>query len=59
MGAGACQRALTRKKANASRGSGALEVGDLCLVEDGSKRNGALGSDAVVVETASEEHGKG
>ena len=47
-------------KANASRGSGALEIGDLCLVEDGSKRNSALGSDAVVVESASEgQDGKG
>ena len=42
------------KKANASRGSGALEVGDLRLVEDGSERSDALVSDAVVSETASE-----
>ena len=38
-------------KANASRGSGALEVGDLCLVEDGSERSGALGSYFVASET--------
>ena len=36
-------------------GCGALEVGDLCLIEDGSERNGALVSDVVVCETASEE----
>ena len=36
------------------RGGGALEVGDLRLIEDGSKRSGALGSDAVACETASE-----
>ena len=41
-------------KANASRGSGALEIGDLCLVEDGSNRSGSLGSDFVASETASE-----
>ena len=33
---------------------GALKVGDLRLVEDGSERSGALGSDAVESETASE-----
>ena len=42
------------KKANASRGSGTLEVGDLRLVEDGSERGGTLGSDFVVFETACE-----
>ena len=42
------------KKANASRGSGALEVGDLRLVEDGNERNNALVFDAVASETASE-----
>ena len=41
-------------EANASRGSGALEVGDLCLVENGSERSGALVSKAVAFETASE-----
>ena len=35
-------------------GGGALEVGDLCLLENGSERNGALVSDDVVFETASE-----
>ena len=42
-------------KANAWRGSGALEVGDLRLVEDGGECNGTLVSDAVACETASEE----
>ena len=36
-----------------SWGSGALEVGDLRLLEDGSERSGALGSDVIVQETAS------
>eukprot|EP00964_Phaeocystis_antarctica_P038511 scaffold22030_cov66-Phaeocystis_antarctica.AAC.2 len=36
------------------RGGGALEVGDLCLVENGSKRSGTLGSDLVLFEAASE-----
>ena len=45
-------------KANTSRGGGALEVGDLRLLEDGSERNGALGSDAVVQETAREGWGQ-
>ena len=31
----------------------ALEVGDLRLLEDGSQRSGALGSDVVAAETAS------
>ena len=35
-------------------GGGALEVGDLRLLEDGGERSGALGSDAVVCETVSE-----
>ena len=41
------------RKANFG-GGGALEVGDLRLVEDGSQRSGALGSDVVASETASE-----
>ena len=45
-------------KANASRGSGALEGGDLRLLEDGSERGGALGSDDIAPETASEGYGK-
>jgi len=36
---------------------GALEVGDLRLVEDGSERGGALVSDIVFFETASEGWG--
>ena len=40
------------KKANASRGSGALEVGDLRLVEDGSERSDALVFHAVGSKTA-------
>ena len=48
----ACQRALTRKQT--LWGGGALQIGDLRLVEDGSQRSGALGFDAVAFETASE-----
>ena len=48
----ACQRALTQKQ-TLGRG-GALQVGDLRLLEDGSERGGALVSDLVVSETASE-----
>ena len=48
----ACQWALTRKQTLGGRG--ALEVDDLRLVEDGSKRSGALSSDVVEAETASE-----
>ena len=51
-----CQRALTRKRTLS--GSGALEVGDLCLLEDGSDRGGALGSNAIAPETASKGYGK-
>jgi hypothetical protein len=40
-------------KAN-TRGGGALEVGDLRLLEDGRERGGALLSDVVVRDTASE-----
>ena len=43
-----CQWALT----NANKGGGALQVGDLRLLEDGSERGGALVSDAVVPDTA-------
>ena len=35
-------------------GGGALEVGDVCLVEDGSERGNAFVSDLVEIETASE-----
>ena len=41
------------KKVNAL-GGGALEVGDHCLLEDGGERGGALGSDVVATDTASE-----
>ena len=38
-----------------TRGGGALQMGDLRLLEDGSERGGALVSDVVAVETAGEE----
>jgi hypothetical protein len=38
-------------------GGGALQVGDLRLLEDGCERGGTLISDAVASETASEEWG--
>ena len=44
-------------KANTISG-GALEVGNHCLLEDGSERGGALVSDHVVFETASEGWGQ-
>ena len=44
--------ALTRKRT--LWGSGALEVIDLRLLEDGGERSGALSSNVVVSETASE-----
>ena len=37
-------------KANA--GGGALQVGDLSLLQDGSERRGALGPDVIAIETA-------
>ena len=43
-------------KANTS-GGGALEAGDLCLLEDGGERGGALVSDVVISETADEGRG--
>ena len=46
------ERALTRKRT--LWGGGVLEIGYLRLLEDGSKRSGALGFDAVASETASE-----
>ena len=42
------------RKENTLWGDGALEVGDLCLLEDSSERGGALVSDAIASETASE-----
>ena len=46
-----CQRALTQKR-NAWGGDAHLRL--VCLLEDGSEREGALDSNAVVSETASE-----
>ena len=43
---------LTRKRT--LWGGGALEVGDLCLLEDGSERSDAHLSETVDCETASE-----
>ena len=43
---------LTQKRTLA--GGGALQVGDLRLLEDGGERGGALVSDAVVSQTTSE-----
>ena len=40
------------RKENTLWGGGALEVRDLCLLEDGSERGGALDSDVIVLETA-------
>ena len=51
-GAEKCQWALTEKRTLS--GGGALEVGDHRLLEDGSERGGALDSDLVAHETASE-----
>ena len=45
-----CQWALTRKQT--LWGGGALEVGDLCLLEHSSERGGSLVSDVVSAETA-------
>ena len=51
-----CQWALTQKRT--PLGSGALEVGDHRLLEDGRKRGGALGSDEVVPDTARDGWGQ-
>jgi hypothetical protein len=40
-------------------GGGAPQVGDLCLLEDGGERRGALGSDSVVSETVRARGGVG
>jgi hypothetical protein len=53
----ACQWALTEKRT--LRGGGALQGGDLRLLEDGSERSGALVSDAVPRETAGVGFGSG
>ena len=47
-----CQRALTQMRT--LWGSGAPQAGDLCLLEDSSKRRGALSSNIVEAETAKE-----
>ena len=44
----ACQRALTQKRT--LWGWGALELGDLRLLEDGGELRGTLGSDVVEAE---------
>ena len=48
-----CQWALTRKRT--LLGGGAPQGGNLCLLEDGSERGGALVSDLVAADTAGEE----
>ena len=48
IGANVSQRALTQKR---TLWGGALEVGDLCLLEDSSERRGALVSDVIFPET--------
>ena len=50
-----CQWALTRKRT--LWGGGALELGDLRLLEDGSERESALGSDNVAFETVRDRAG--
>jgi hypothetical protein len=50
-----CQRALTQKQT--LWGGGAHQLGDLRLLEDGGERGGALNSDRVASETASEGWG--
>ena len=54
--AGACQRALTRKQT--LWGGGALEVGDLRLLEDGGECGGAFVSDVVQVRLRARGRGK-
>ena len=51
-----CQWALTRKQTLC--GGGALEGGDLRLLEDGSECGGALFSDFVVPNTAKHRSGE-
>ena len=41
-------------KANTPGAGGALELGDLRLLQDGGECSGALGSDVIAEETASE-----
>ena len=42
-----------------TRGGGAHQLGDLCLLEDGGEHGGALMSDLVKAETANEEQSTG
>ena len=42
---------LTLTQTQTLWGGGALEIGDLCLLEDGSERGGSLDSDLIVSET--------
>ena len=44
----------TVKEKRTLKGGGALELLDLRLLEDGSERGGALGSDVIVRDAASE-----
>ena len=39
-------------------GDGALQIGDMRLLEDGGERSGALSSDEIASETASEEQSR-
>ena len=47
-----CSTGVDMKANTHSGGGGALELGDLRLLEDGSERGGALGSDIVALEPA-------
>ena len=51
----ACRRALTQKRTLSV--GGALEGGDLRLLEDGRERGGTLGSDVVLPDTARDRCG--
>ena len=55
MSAGADTKANTQESV---RGRGALELGDLRLLEDGGELRGALGSDVVLPETVNERRGE-
>jgi hypothetical protein len=44
--------ALHKSERSGGGARGALQVGDLCFAEDGSEFSGALGSDAIIPETA-------
>ena len=55
MSAGADTKANTQESV---RGRGALELGDLRLLEDGGELRGAFGSDVVLLETVNERRGE-